>query len=55
MVFVRLDELLSRYVSEKQMFGDYEYDLAAKIFGASQVFIYLMLSAALVLIFVHAK
>ena len=50
-----LDELLLRYVSEKQMYGDYEYDLAAKLFGATQVFVYLMLSAALVLIFVHAK
>ena len=55
MVYERLDEILSRYVSEKQMYGDYEYDLAAKLFGATQVFVYLMLSAALVLIFVHAK
>ena len=48
-------DILPSFFNEEGTYGAYEYDLPAKIFAAVQVLVYLCLSAALVLMFVHAK
>ena len=50
-----VDDILQSFFKNGDTYGAYEYDLYAKIFAAVQVLVYLCLSAALVLMFVHAK